>query len=251
MHHGREPPPRVVRVEHPGHRGGDPDHRGGDPGHRGGDHRSSREVSGHKDDHDPSRRGHHRDHDSRHHAPGMPRRHSNDRHHVPQNGPTDRHRGGGPDKHSNGPPPPHHAPLSHPPPPKFTSYKLIIDPFIHKDVKEKVVRYDGEIPGDQHSITPTPVDPRKRTLNLWKLEKSEALDLPVPRFIIDSNYTGEPPKIEVTLDNLNDNVDKQFLGKTLQKFGETESIIIEYHPITNKHLGIHIFILKYVFLEIF
>lgn len=110
-------------------------------------------------------------------------------------------------------------------------------------MKEKVVRYDGEIPGDQHSITPTPVDPRKRTLNLWKLEKSEALDLPVPRFIIDSNYTGEPPKVEVTLDNLNDNVDKQFLGKTLQKFGETESIIIEYHPITNKHLGIHIFIL--------
>ena len=108
------------------------------------------------------------------------------------------------------------------------SYKLIIDPFIHKDVKEKVVRYDGEIPGDQHSITPTPVDPRKRTLNLWKLEKPEALDLPVPRFVIDANYTGEPPKVEVTLDNLNDNVDKQFLGKTLQKYGETESIVIEY-----------------------
>jgi histone-lysine N-methyltransferase SETD1 len=164
----------------------------------------------------------------------MHRRHSNDRP-PPPNGPMHR---GGPDRSANGPHPPHHAPLSHPPPPKFACYKLIIDPFIHKDVKEKVVRYDGEIPGDLHSITPTPVDPRKRPISLWKLERTEVLDLPVPRFTIDDNYTGDPPKVEVTLDNLNDNVDKQFLAKTLHKFGETESIEIEYHPITSKHLGL-------------
>ncbi len=41
--------------------------------------------------------------------------------------------------------------------------QVILDPMLHKDAKEKVVRYDGvTIPGDLHHIVPTPTDPRKR-----------------------------------------------------------------------------------------
>ena len=237
MHHGREPPPWEQREGDPV-RGSRP--REQDPrNHRDNEH-SRRGHQGHRE---PDHRQGYRDHGGNR---GHDRRPSHDRNNgpPPQNGPPpDRSRNGPPHpgQHDKRPPPnpQHFAPLSHPPPAKYSSYKLIIDPFIHKDVKEKVVRYDGEIPGDQHSITPTPVDPRKKHLNLWKLEKIEPLDLPVPRFIIDSNYVGEPPKVEVTFDNLNDNIDKQFLAKTIQKFGECETIHIEYHPVTNKHLGMN------------
>ena len=34
-----------------------------------------------------------------------------------------------------------------------------------------------------------------------------------------------------------DNIDKQFLGKTITKYAEWESIKILYHPVTQKHLG--------------
>ena len=51
-------------------------------------------------------------------------------------------------------------------------------------------------------MAPTPSDPRKKPLpSLWR--RMEDLDLPIPRMVIDENYVGEPPKIEVTMDNLN------------------------------------------------
>jgi histone-lysine N-methyltransferase SETD1 len=109
---------------------------------------------------------------------------------------------------------------------------------IHKDAREKVVRYDGvTIPGDLHHIVPTLSDPRKRKNIYWNREKEEAMELPVPLLLIDNNYVGEPPKVEVTIDNLNDNVDRQFLLKTVNKFGKTDELQIEYHPLTKKHLG--------------
>lgn len=58
------------------------------------------------------------------------------------------------------------------------------------------------------------------------------------RFKIDSNYVGEPPSIEVTIFQLNDNIDKQFLKDMVQKFGVIEELFIYYHPVSNKHLGI-------------
>lgn len=58
------------------------------------------------------------------------------------------------------------------------------------------------------------------------------------RFKIDSNYVGEPPSIEVTISQLNDNIDKQFLKEMVQKFGVIEELCIYYHPVTNKHLSI-------------
>lgn len=58
------------------------------------------------------------------------------------------------------------------------------------------------------------------------------------RFRIDQNYVGEPPAVEITITNLNDNIDKAFLGDMIQKCGATDELHIYYHPITNKHLGV-------------
>lgn len=49
---------------------------------------------------------------------------------------------------------------------------------------------------------------------------------------------GEPPSIEVTISQLNDNIDKQFLKEMVQKFGDIEELFIYYHPVTSKHLGL-------------
>ena len=49
---------------------------------------------------------------------------------------------------------------------------------------------------------------------------------------------GEPPKVEVTVENLNDNVEKQFLSQMVTKFGIVELMDIYYHPKTQKHLGL-------------
>lgn len=55
---------------------------------------------------------------------------------------------------------------------------------------------------------------------------------------VDENYVGEPPKVEVTIENLNDNVDKAFLQSMVSKFGAFEEMVIHYHPVTKKHLGL-------------
>ncbi|QQP36690.1 Uncharacterized protein FKW44_021861 [Caligus rogercresseyi] len=84
-----------------------------------------------------------------------------------------------------------------------------------------------------------PVDPRSKlppALARWR--RLESLELPVPRFRIDSNYVGTPPTIEVTLENLNDNVDRNFLERLVRKFGNMEELEIYYHPVRRKHLGL-------------
>ena len=74
----------------------------------------------------------------------------------------------------------------------------------------------------------------------------EDLDLPIPRMVIDDNYVGEPPKVEVTMDNLNDNIDKQFLSNRIEKYGDWEVLNIDYHPETKKHLGLARIVFKQV-----
>lgn len=58
------------------------------------------------------------------------------------------------------------------------------------------------------------------------------------RFKIDQNYVGQPPAVEITITNLNDNIDKQFLTDMVNKFGCLDELNIYYHPVTNKHLGL-------------
>lgn len=57
------------------------------------------------------------------------------------------------------------------------------------------------------------------------------------RFRIDKNYVGIPPQLEITIGNLNDNIDKAFLADMMNKVGPYEELTIFYHPITNRHLG--------------
>ncbi|GAB0099249.1 hypothetical protein DMENIID0001_150990 [Sergentomyia squamirostris] len=125
----------------------------------------------------------------------------------------------------SGPAPSHKAPRN---------YKLLVDPFLQKGAS-KIYRYDGIVPGDP-SPPVIPQDPRTRLARLRT--RIEPLDLPVPRFKIDQNYVGEPPPVEITVSNLNDNIDKNFLAELIQKCGPTDEMHIYYHPVTNKHLGL-------------
>ncbi|XP_015429452.1 PREDICTED: histone-lysine N-methyltransferase SETD1 [Dufourea novaeangliae] len=120
-------------------------------------------------------------------------------------------------------------------PQKPRNYKLLVDPFLVKGAS-KLYRYDGMVPGDPTYPEVQPRDPRSQLTRIWT--RLEQLDLPVPRFKIDSNYCGEPPPLEVTFCHLNDNIDKTFLTDMVQKFGVVEELTVYYHPVTNKHLGI-------------
>ena len=55
---------------------------------------------------------------------------------------------------------------------------------------------------------------------------------------IDENYVGDPPKVEVAIENLNDNVDPTFLRGLVAKCGTAEEVTIGHHPATRKHLGV-------------
>jgi histone-lysine N-methyltransferase SETD1 len=50
---------------------------------------------------------------------------------------------------------------------------------------------------------------------------------------------GNPPPIEVTITNVNDNIDRHFLlNNVVSKFGSVDECEVYFHPKTKKHLGI-------------
>nr|XP_036677598.1 histone-lysine N-methyltransferase SETD1 isoform X2 [Drosophila suzukii] len=116
------------------------------------------------------------------------------------------------------------------------NFKLLADPQLVK-CGARLYRYDGVVPGDPAYSTITPRDPRN-PLTRIRARAVDPLLLRIPRFVIDSDYVGQPPAIEVTLVNLNDNIDKQFLSNMLDKCGTSDEINIYHHPTTNKHMGI-------------
>ena len=98
------------------------------------------------------------------------------------------------------------------------------------------IRYEGVVPGEPNAYSAVIVrDPRSHVTKIWT--RLEALDLPVPIFRIDENYVGVPPPLEVTIMQLNDNIDHNFFREMVQKFGPVQDLQIYYHPVTNKHLG--------------
>lgn len=139
------------------------------------------------------------------------------------------------------------------------NYKLMVDPMIVKG-GVKVYRYEGVIPNDPTSPPVIPRDPRNHLVTKLRT-RVEPLEIPVPRFDhfclaagipivltirvsyfcrfkIDQNYVGEPPAVEITITNLNDNIDKQFLRDLILKCGTYDELHVYYHPVTNKHLGL-------------
>lgn len=134
------------------------------------------------------------------------------------------------------------------------NFKLLADPCIIKG-SVKTYRYDGVVPNDPTHPNVIPRDPRNPISRMRS--RVEPLELNVPRYMrsyfiyltlfyniyyyrfkIDQNYVGEPPAIEITITNLNDNIDKTFLSEMIQKCGPFDEINIYHHPVTNKHLGI-------------
>ena len=117
------------------------------------------------------------------------------------------------------------------------------------------------MPGDPNHPPVIPRDPRNPLARIRS--RVEPLDIPVPRYVnkqrngcvncrltcrllfaytfrfkIDQHYVGEPPAIEITITNLNDNIDKPFLSDMLAKCGTFTELYIYYHPVSNKHLGL-------------
>lgn len=120
---------------------------------------------------------------------------------------------------------------------KPRNYKLLIDPFLVKG-STKVYRYDGTVQSDSGCTQVQVRDPRSQLTRIWT--RIEPLELKVPHFKvtrvfllltkcmvislyahnlnvfifqIDANYVGAPPPLEVTISNLNDNIDKAFLSE--------------------------------------
>ncbi|XP_011200659.3 histone-lysine N-methyltransferase SETD1 isoform X1 [Bactrocera dorsalis] len=115
------------------------------------------------------------------------------------------------------------------------NFKLLSDPALVKGAS-KVYRYDGITPEQPYSSI-VPRDPRNPIVRL-RAKPVDPLVLILPRFKIDQNYVGQPPPIEITLTNLNDNIDNTFLSGMLSKCGLYDELVIHHHPVTNKHLGI-------------
>ncbi|XP_061389133.1 histone-lysine N-methyltransferase SETD1 [Musca vetustissima] len=116
------------------------------------------------------------------------------------------------------------------------NFKLLSDPALTKGAL-KLYRFDGVVPNDPTYPPVMPRDPRNPVVRL-RARPVEPMVLTVPRLKIDENYVGNPPAIEVTITNLNDNIDKQFLSRMLEKCGQYDDITIYHHPTTNKHLGV-------------
>lgn len=55
---------------------------------------------------------------------------------------------------------------------------------------------------------------------------------------IDENYVGEPPKVQITFENLNDNSGEDFLRDMIAECGTVEQLEIKYHSQTKQHLGL-------------
>lgn len=116
------------------------------------------------------------------------------------------------------------------------NFKMLSDPTLTKGAI-KLYRYDGIVPNDPTYPPVIPRDPRNPMLRI-RGRPLEPLVLTVPRLKIDQFYVGDPPAIEITITNLNDNIDKQFLSGMLDKCGPYDEVTIYHHPTNNKHLGL-------------
>lgn len=85
-------------------------------------------------------------------------------------------------------------------------------------------------------------DPRGKSSHYYKQKSNRFINKQfefVPtQFIIDENYVGSPPKVQISFENLNDNIDENFLRKDLLKLGKIRTIEIVRHPETKQHLGL-------------
>ncbi|MFH4977312.1 hypothetical protein AB6A40_004021 [Gnathostoma spinigerum] len=108
-------------------------------------------------------------------------------------------------------------------------WKLISSP----SLRRPVIRVDGICKENPKFNVRELIDPRgpPRYRSICDVE------LAVPLFAIDCNTVRIPPKHEVSILGLNDNINEHFLVDMCRKFGEVTDYFIYHHPRTKKHLG--------------
>lgn len=86
-------------------------------------------------------------------------------------------------------------------------------------------------------------DPRTKSNRYLKGTRAkfdkDQFDFSHTQFLIDSNYIGDPPDVQVSIANLNDNIDEKFLMHDFStKLGKVKTLEIVRHPNTKEHLGL-------------
>lgn len=86
-------------------------------------------------------------------------------------------------------------------------------------------------------------DPRERSDKYRKhitvkFNNAKQFEFAPTQFLIDENYVGNPPRVQISFENLNDNIDENFLRRDLEKLGKIRTINIVRHPETRQHLGL-------------
>ena len=126
-------------------------------------------------------------------------------------------------------------------PHNFIAYRILSDPMLTEGCRLSY-RYDGKEPGDSSGNSSLPGtsfgivhDPRNAFIRLFS---GEIADLPLPKFTVDDYYVGNPPPREITICNLNDNINVEFLQEMFSVFGTLEKYKIYTNPKTKKHLGL-------------
>lgn len=71
-----------------------------------------------------------------------------------------------------------------------------------------------------------------------KFHNGKQFDFLSTQFLIDDYYVGDPPKVQISFENLNDNIDENFLRRDLERLGRIRSLDIVRHPETRQHLGL-------------
>lgn len=125
------------------------------------------------------------------------------------------------------------------------AWRLVRDPEFHRGVRTLVYRINGEANPENNVNAAEPGDPRRTHTSRYPRRDVLQLDLPVPHYTIDDDYVGSPPKVQVTFDNVNDNIEHDFLFKMLTDENSAggafpillSKLEIRRHPQTKVHLG--------------
>lgn len=118
---------------------------------------------------------------------------------------------------------------------QFRAWKLMMDPaLVNGGIK--TFRFDGRLENDCNPVLVR--DPRSNKSR--NLNENKAMVLTIPMFEFDHHSVGRPSVVEVTITNLNDNVNQKLLTEVITKHLDygLKDVNLFYHPITRKHLGV-------------
>ncbi|GMR57629.1 hypothetical protein PMAYCL1PPCAC_27824, partial [Pristionchus mayeri] len=127
---------------------------------------------------------------------------------------------------------------------KCRVYKVMYDPgyMSHLKTKDFVRRYNGKC-GEKYKQFDYPLSPKDPRVQNRRIENPK--DLKLANMRVDDDFTGIPPKREVTISNLNDNVNEKFLSDlAINQKTPPEEVIVFYDPRSGKHLTMALILFK-------